>query len=197
MAPDRICIYIERTNAQKLLDAFPEILESIARPDQVELRTALRAALASESEEEPIPRSYWREAPCGHPPDPVAMYGRGGEPVCHCGCILDQQDGIEVEEAPGPIVLCSKCGCHVAIPPQPGDRADASTYAQGIAAHSEPLPGEFSGAVQPESGEGEDWEPVVLYRRHRSVKTLMVAGSARLPDLEYRRYIPAPEGGEE
>lgn len=50
---------------------------------------------------------------------------------------------------------------------------------------------------QPESGEGEDWEPVVLYRRHRSVKTLMVAGSARLPDLEYRRYIPAPEGGEE
>lgn len=63
-----------------------------------------------------IPEDYWRELPCGHPPDPVAVRDGEGRPVCHCGWYLDQQKGVGVEGAPGPIVLCSKCGCHVAVP---------------------------------------------------------------------------------
>jgi hypothetical protein len=70
-----------------------------------------------------IPREFWRGVPCGHPPDPVAMYGRDGDPICHCGWYLGEEDGREVEGAPGPVVLCQKCGCHVAIPPvRWGDR---------------------------------------------------------------------------
>jgi hypothetical protein len=73
----------------------------------------------------PIPRDYWREVPCGHPPDPVAMFGAHGEPVCHCGCILDGEATSPevVPEAPGPIVYCQSCGCHVAVPPAPASAA--------------------------------------------------------------------------
>ncbi len=69
-----------------------------------------------------IPENYWRDIPCGHPPDPVAMYGSEGHPVCHCGCILDPADSAglpQPPEAPGAIVNCQKCGCYVAIPPKP------------------------------------------------------------------------------
>jgi hypothetical protein len=63
-----------------------------------------------------IPRSYWREVPCGHPPDPVR--NPEGVPICHCGWGLDDARACEpVPEAPGPIVNCDKCGCYVAIPP--------------------------------------------------------------------------------
>lgn len=63
------------------------------------------------------PREYWREVPCGHPPDPVAMFGEGG-PVCHCGCGLEVATALPIQPpgAPGPIVNCQKCGCYVAIP---------------------------------------------------------------------------------
>lgn len=67
-----------------------------------------------------IPDDYWREVPCGHPPDPVAMYGSEGKPICHCGCLLEVSHALPApEEAPGPIVNCQKCGCYVAIPPKP------------------------------------------------------------------------------
>ena len=62
------------------------------------------------------PADFWREVPCGHPTDPVAWAGPDGY-VCHCGCLLDGKQGQHVPEAPGPVVLCSKCGCHVACPP--------------------------------------------------------------------------------
>ena len=63
-----------------------------------------------------IPDDFWREVPCGHPPDPVAARVDHGW-TCHCGGGLDPKDAISdgtVEGAPGPIVACGKCGCHVA-----------------------------------------------------------------------------------
>lgn len=71
-------------------------------------------------EKRAIPDDYWRKVPCGHPPDPVAMYGDEGKPVCHCGVFLDPAatGAFPVpSEAPGPIVPCPNCGCYVAIPP--------------------------------------------------------------------------------
>lgn len=80
-----------------------------------------------------IPDDFWREVPCGHPPDPVAMWTDDGEPICHCGhglkdasVALDPEAAAEAG-APGPVVLCSKCGCHPAIPPKPESKAPAST----------------------------------------------------------------------
>lgn len=66
-----------------------------------------------------IPLSFWREVPCGHPPEPVAMRTPGARWVCHCGWLLEPEraisDGID-DGAPGPLVPCAKCGCYVAIP---------------------------------------------------------------------------------
>ena len=59
---------------------------------------------------------YWRDIPCGHPPDPIAALDFDGHPVCHCGWRLNPEDGHSVESAPGRIVQCSGCGCHVAVP---------------------------------------------------------------------------------
>jgi hypothetical protein len=60
----------------------------------------------------------WLEVPCGHPSAPVAFDVPDGW-VCHCGRLLNDapvlSDGGN-EDAPGPIVPCDKCGCHVAIP---------------------------------------------------------------------------------
>jgi hypothetical protein len=88
----------------------------------------LRAALTEGDPPPEIPDDYWRRVPCGHPPDPVAMYGDEGRPVCHCGVLLDPAatgDFPVPSEAPGPIVPCQACGCYVAIPPPPttGDPA--------------------------------------------------------------------------
>jgi hypothetical protein len=70
-----------------------------------------------------IPRSFWREVPCGHPPDPIAMRVEtcggctGAHWVCHCGWGLDPAEAVgHPPEAPGPIVPCAKCGCFVALP---------------------------------------------------------------------------------
>lgn len=52
---------------------------------------------------------------CGHPPDPVAER-HGDLWACHCGSILEPKDGMVIPEAPGPVVHCDKCGCHVAVP---------------------------------------------------------------------------------
>jgi hypothetical protein len=72
-----------------------------------------------------IPDDFWREVPCGHPPAPVAALVTdcggctGTHWVCHCGSTLELfhavSDG-KAEDAPGPIVPCETCGCHVAIP---------------------------------------------------------------------------------
>ena len=61
--------------------------------------------------------------PCGHPLDPVAFKVSAGW-VCHCGRSLNDvtpiSDG-KKEGAPGPIVPCDKCGCHVALPAEEPD----------------------------------------------------------------------------
>lgn len=49
---------------------------------------------------------FWREVPCGHPPDPVAMRTEADLLVCHCGWIVDE-DGLLIQQ-------CPNCGCHVA-----------------------------------------------------------------------------------
>lgn len=68
-----------------------------------------------------IPDDYWREVPCGHPPDPVALWTLDGHAVCHCGTVLNPADLIDgkFEDLPGPIVHCQKCGCYMAIPRRP------------------------------------------------------------------------------
>jgi len=73
-----------------------------------------------------IPDAFWREVPCGHPSDPVAMWTLDGHPVCHCGCIVDRANGpiLETPEAPGPIYACQKCGCAVVVPERPGVHND-------------------------------------------------------------------------
>lgn len=65
-----------------------------------------------------IPDSYWREVPCGHPLDPVALRNKEGDAVCHCGRGLDGVESLPDTPfgAPGPIVPCEKCGCYVAVP---------------------------------------------------------------------------------
>lgn len=65
------------------------------------------------------PRDWWRNVPCGHPPDPIAWLLPNGIYTCHCGHGLEATDAISEggeEGAPGPIVPCSKCGCYVALP---------------------------------------------------------------------------------
>lgn len=71
-------------------------------------------------------RAYLTPIPCRHPPDPVAewvAYEWLGDPyeypLCHCGRILNEALGHAIEGAPGPVVNCDNCGCHVAIPPRP------------------------------------------------------------------------------
>lgn len=61
-----------------------------------------------------IPREFWREVPCGHPPDPVAAVTVEGR-VCHCGQFLDDRPVIG-HVPPGDLVYCLGCGCHVALP---------------------------------------------------------------------------------
>lgn len=71
-----------------------------------------------------IPPEFWREVPCGHPPDPVAALTPAGRWTCHCARALDPADAIsdgQKEGAPGPIVPCGKCGCFVAIPEEVHD----------------------------------------------------------------------------
>jgi hypothetical protein len=62
------------------------------------------------------PRPFFNGTGCGHPPDPVALLGPEGHWVCHCGWILDPDEGLTIEGAPGPVVACSRCGCGVAVP---------------------------------------------------------------------------------
>lgn len=72
----------------------------------------------SEPSHNGIPDSYWREVPCGHPPDPVAIRNAQGTAVCHCGrgLALVGDSGLNIEGAPGEVFHCDKCGCHVAVP---------------------------------------------------------------------------------
>jgi len=107
-----------------------------------------------------IPDSYWRDVPCGHPADPVAMWSDDGRAVCHCGWKLDPEDGVEIGGAPGPVVNCSRCGCHVAVQSRaeavrlPADDEIERTAAQAGLDTSTP---EFKkrGAPAPPADEGE------------------------------------------
>lgn len=52
------------------------------------------------------------------PDDPVAVWEVTARAYCHCGWLLDaEHGGVEVEGAPGRVVQCGGCGCHVAVPP--------------------------------------------------------------------------------
>ena len=97
---------------ERAANALPEVARFML--DEIEAIVAL-AVPPSGAATEP-PADFWREVPCGHPTDPVAWAGPDGY-VCHCGRLLDGKQGQHVPEAPGPVVLCSKCGCHVACPP--------------------------------------------------------------------------------
>lgn len=67
--------------------------------------------------------SFFLPVPCGHPQDPVARWvdyewlgDRHEVALCHCGRVLDPAGGRSIEGAPGPVVSCDNCGCHVAVP---------------------------------------------------------------------------------
>lgn len=71
------------------------------------------------------PRDFWREIPCGHPPDPLAFW-TGTTWVCHCGwgALGDQSDlNADRKDAPFPLVSCQKCGCLVGLKPSDGGGA--------------------------------------------------------------------------
>lgn len=137
----------------RLIARVASILETLRGDvEQMERAGAIRAAsphLWDEGQHNGIPDSYWREVPCGHPPDPVAMYNPEGHPVCHCGRGLDSSAALPDTPfgAPGPIVSCDKCGCYVAVPPaapvsvgdedEPMDRCDCNIpYLEGAGQHS-------------------------------------------------------------
>lgn len=80
-----------------------------------EVAELLLAALNGEPRPSRPPDDWWRELPCGHPPDPVAWLVWGGW-TCHCGRLLDPMDAFPMDGAPGPVVGCDRCGCHVALP---------------------------------------------------------------------------------
>lgn len=61
---------------------------------------------------EPPTRPFFDGRGCGHPRDPVAKKGPDGW-FCHCGTLLDPALGRDFEEAPGPVVQCDGCGCHI------------------------------------------------------------------------------------
>ncbi len=65
------------------------------------------------TEPERPPDSFWREVPCGHPPEPVAWLSPSG-PVCHCGCGLDTTNVMQLNDG-RQLVPCGKCGCYVSI----------------------------------------------------------------------------------
>lgn len=58
---------------------------------------------------------FWREVPCGHPPDPIAARMPDGHLACHCGWGLDDVQPITRVD-PLDIVPCDKCGCYVGVP---------------------------------------------------------------------------------
>lgn len=60
------------------------------------------------------PVEWWRDAPCGHPKDPVAWLLPDGKYVCHCGTFLAGEDGVG-EHPQGDIVSCWGCGCYVLV----------------------------------------------------------------------------------
>lgn len=60
------------------------------------------------------PDDFWREVPCGHPPDPVAAFS-DDHWVCHCGWILDGSVTLDVIDGHR-IKPCGKCGCYPGIP---------------------------------------------------------------------------------
>jgi hypothetical protein len=72
--------------------------------------------------------------PCGHPPDPVAFVKATGDAICHCGCMLDRSLAhMTAPGAPGPIVMCTKCGCNVAVPdPELVTDAPSSSDTPGV-----------------------------------------------------------------
>lgn len=139
-------------------------------------------------EGETIPRDYWREVPCGHPPDPVAMYGRDGEPVCHCGTLLDQRKGIEVKgaPAPGPVVQCQSCGCGVAIPPK--SEQPASPESKYETAGGDTI---REGSGQSPDTE-EEWPEVTLTRNDGDYSGLSIAApdDAGRTGVQHETYVP-------
>lgn len=82
------------------------------------------------------PPEFWRETPCGHPPDPVAWVGDDQLPICHCGCFLDGSplpDGMvdlppEIEF----VIPCGKCGCAVGIPQRTSEPNREAPIAQDV-----------------------------------------------------------------
>lgn len=93
-------------------DAF--YIEFVSDPKPLSL-TITDEAPSQREANAAVPREFWRDIPCGHPQDPVAAQVEQGW-ACHCGWLLDTESTREVEGAPGPVVICDKCCCHVAIP---------------------------------------------------------------------------------
>lgn len=59
------------------------------------------------------PLEFWREVPCGHPPNPVACRTESVL-VCHCGQFLDFNHGRWLRQRL--VASCDNCGCLVAHP---------------------------------------------------------------------------------
>jgi hypothetical protein len=147
-----------------------------------------------------IPDGYWREVPCGHPPDPVALYTADGHAVCHCGCGLDVEDGHKIEGAPGLVQQCGKCGCHVAVPPRPvswvpqgGERRRPTMAAERVRIYGDAeaevyidfVPAAFDdglGYLRINDGEAlEEW-PVGPKQRREIVEAFRDSAGVPLPD---------------
>jgi hypothetical protein len=67
------------------------------------------------------PADWWHSALCGHPSNPVAWISPAMGAVCHCGVVLDVGSSTSFVQyyevgTEWPLVLCSACGCSVAVP---------------------------------------------------------------------------------
>jgi hypothetical protein len=111
---ERIAVWLES----------PEAFEIAAHGSGVRsLGDAVRSGVSHGSGDRP-PDDFWREVPCGHPPEPMAWIGADG-PFCHCGGGLDESRALPLpaDARVAALIPCDKCGCVVGV--GSGDEGEA------------------------------------------------------------------------
>jgi hypothetical protein len=125
------------------------------------------------------PRDFWREVPCGHPPDPIAWVGDDCLPICHCGSFLGgsplPSDCVDLPPEIEFVIPCGKCGCAVGIPRK-------APESESLGRDMEPLAGRPGYNAKP-----TDW---VRYANHleQAIENMVPASFAGLVQILDTHY---------